>query len=82
MGTRKTATAKPDPGRTGLAAYHAGPDEIVFAGRFWRIGQPQPMCPDDFERLTWRPDAAPFDFTFTEGAPALVLDDPDLNQET
>lgn len=74
--------SKTETGGIGLAAYHAGPDEIGFAGRAWRIGQPQPMRPDEFKALAARPDAAPFDFTFTAKAPEAVPDAPDVNQET
>lgn len=43
-------------------AYHAGPPEITFYGREWRIGQPQPIPITDWIAMNQRADVGEFNF--------------------
>ena len=47
-------------------AYHAGPPEIEFSGRHWRIGVAQPVAPEDFAAMRERPDFAQFKLDATQ----------------
>lgn len=45
-----------------LVAYSAGPPEIVFAGRAWVRGQPQPVSAEQWAAMRARSDCAGFAF--------------------
>lgn len=44
------------------AAYHAGPPELWFGGRYWLRGEAQELGAGEWERLQSRDDFVPFDF--------------------
>lgn len=46
-------------------AYHDGPRDIIFAGRNWRRGVPQPVTPDELHSMTRRAGWVVFDFRQT-----------------
>lgn len=43
-------------------AYHAGPPDIVFAGRLWRRGVHQVVAPDELKSMTQRAGWVVFEF--------------------
>lgn len=56
---------RPKPTQETKFAYHAGPRDIVFAGRAWRRGVPQPVKPDELMPMTRRAGWVLFDFRQT-----------------
>ncbi|MDP3425488.1 MAG: hypothetical protein Q8S32_17240 [Burkholderiaceae bacterium] len=55
----------PKPRHPAPFAYHAGPPDIVFAGRAWRRGVPQPVTPEELKSMTRRAGWVVFDFRQT-----------------
>lgn len=49
-------------------AYHAGPADVVFAGRAWRRGVAQPVTPDELKSMTRRAGWVTFEFRAIEAA--------------
>lgn len=43
-------------------AYYKGPPAIVYFGRRWRRGVPQPVRIEDWVAMNRRPDVTEFDF--------------------
>lgn len=56
---------QPKPKQETPFAYHAGPPDIVFAGRAWRRGVPQPVTPEELKSMTRRAGWVVFDFRQT-----------------
>lgn len=51
------------PARTDMRfAYHDGPPDIIFAGRTWRRGVPQPVTRQELRSMTRRAGWVVFDF--------------------
>ncbi|MFH2082079.1 MAG: hypothetical protein ABIK08_11410 [Pseudomonadota bacterium] len=55
----------PETGQDMSFAYHDGPRDIIFAGRNWRRGVPQPVTPDELHSMTRRAGWVVFDFRQT-----------------
>lgn len=53
---------QPKPKQDTPFAYHAGPPDIVFAGRAWRRGVPQMVTPEELKSMTRRAGWAIFEF--------------------
>lgn len=64
--TTNTSAATGESGAQARVAYHAGPPEIEFAGRHWRIGVAQPVAPEDYAAMRARADFAQFEFSTEE----------------
>lgn len=52
----------PKPKQETRFAYHSGPLDIVFSGRAWRRGVPQPVTPEELKPMTRRAGWVVFDF--------------------
>lgn len=69
---KRSRAISPDGGEEAKFAYHAGPADIVFAGRAWKRGEPQPVAADEFRSMTRRAGWVIFDFRRAGTDPAAA----------